>query len=174
MDQEVLHRIRIEVCVYKENGHIRGISAGNEFHFGHKLHWINYEIWFYTSMYTLRKKAQFLCQMMLGTWREPAGNQMRSIEMTDWQAQWRKVLSMRIMLNLSVQWTTLSLSEWRDDSKSVCAMADTKSVQMQGRDYVPMGEKKIMLESGGWVVTTETIDEQCFSSMLWSIPTRNK
>ena len=31
-------------------------------------------------------------------------------------------------LNLSVQWTTLSLSEWRDDGKSVCAMDDTKSV----------------------------------------------
>jgi hypothetical protein len=48
-------------------------------------------------------------------------------------------------LNLSVQWTTLSLSEWRDDGKSVCVMDNTKSVRMQGRGYVPMGEKIIML-----------------------------
>jgi len=30
--------------VYKENGHTREISAGNEFSFGRRLHWINYEI----------------------------------------------------------------------------------------------------------------------------------
>ena len=48
-------------------------------------------------------------------------------------------------LSLSVQWTTLSLSEWRDDGKSVCAMDDTKSV--------PNGKKRNFykkLTEAGW------------------------